>query len=98
MALQPGHFSLACRAPFFSAGGEGVHAHVCTGSQVGAQSAPSGAWGTGNVPESPRETVETSDQAGKGRVDWEAEKESQAVVWGLAEERQKGDPPLLPPR
>lgn len=58
------------------------------GSQLGAWSAPSGPRGSGITSESPRETVGTLDQCqeGKGRVDWEAEREPGQ---GIAAERQK---------
>lgn len=60
--LQPWPFLWLARLPF-----SWLVERVCI--------AWGGGGGAGKVSESPRETVESLDQAGKGRVDWEAEKE-----------------------
>lgn len=59
---SPGHFS-------------GLPGSLFLGWWRGCALPGAGGGGAGKVSESPRETVESLDQAGKGRVDWEAEKE-----------------------
>lgn len=85
--------SLACLTPFFFTDGEGVCVQAAS---WGLGQPPLAPGGPGITSESPRETVGTLDQCqeGKGRVDWEAEREREPGQ-GIAAEAE-ADPPQAP--
>lgn len=85
--------SLACLAPFFLTDGEGVCVQAAS---WGLGQPPLAPGGPGITSESPWETVGTLDQCqeGKGRVDWEAERETARPGHCCGE--AETDPPQAP--